>query len=168
MAIGEYTIKNGVCIPKDKITLLAYKGVQNEANRFQAEAKKKLLVCDGKIGKNTLAAVNAVASMFPVTGILGQPATSCRHIADQALPYGGALRAKADQQKLPIVPCPEGIVQRITRPLPKVDALTGEVTYPGGPGGIPWWVYALAAGGGGYYYFTQTKSGKKQWQSLTK
>lgn len=168
MAIGEYIVKNGVCIPKDKATLLVYKAVQNEANRFQAAAKKKLLVCDGKIGKNTMAAVNAVASMFPVTGVLGRAATTCSHIADQALAYGGALRGVADQNKLAIVPCPEGIVQRITRPLPKVNAVTGEVTYPGGPGGIPWWVYALAAGGGGYYYFTQTESGKKQWKSLTK
>jgi len=156
MAIGEYIIKNGVCIPKDKIALLAYKAVQNEVNRFQAKAGKKLLVCDGKIGKNTMDAVNAVASMFPVTGVLGRPATSCKHIADQALPYMSALQNVANQNKLPVPPCPKGIIQKITRPLPKVDNVTGEVSYPPSASmdimGVPLWIIALF-GAGGYYYY---------------
>jgi hypothetical protein len=167
----NYSINSrGTCIPKDKTTLLMFKAVQNEANRFQGAAGKKLLVCDGKIGKYTVAAVNGVKNMFPVTGSLGTVVTSCSQIANSSVVFANNMKEVADMNGLDIVACPDGFLQQITRPEPEVDS-SGRVTYPSmattGVGGVPLWILALT-GAGGYYYFKKTKSGKKQWKALTK
>lgn len=159
----------GTCVPSNDLAFFAFKLVQNEANRFQDAAGRELLVCDGKLGKNTLAAINSVANTFPTTGVLGKTTSSCKEVADNAGNYAAALKNVADQQKLPIVTCPKGIIQQITHPEPKIDE-SGTVVYPSiataGFGGVPLWLIALA-GVGGVYYFKKTKGGKKQWKSLT-
>jgi hypothetical protein len=151
----NYTISSGgTCVPRDKTTLFTFKLVQNEANRFLDALNKSLLACDGKLGKNTLAAVNGVGSRYPTTGLLGKTTTSCREIADNPGGYAVALKTLADQNKLAMPACPKGIIQKITHPEPVVQ-IDGSVTYDSpataGVGGIPYWAIALVGVGGLYY-----------------
>jgi hypothetical protein len=168
----HYSVSSkGTCTPISLSALIAFKLIQKEANRFQDAAGKKLLACDGKIGSNTVAAINGVATMFPTSGVLGKPVTSCRQVADSSTVYVGAMKGIADQNKLAMPACPKGIIQSITNPEPVVDEVAGTVVYPGiftatGPGGLPLWLIALM-GVGGVYYFKSTKGGRKQWKSLT-
>jgi hypothetical protein len=154
-----YTIKSGTCIPSNWASVLLFKGVQKEANRFLDASGKKLLACDGKIGKNTVAAVNSVSKMYPTSGILGGVASSCKQIADNSLGYASAMKAKADQHNLAVPACPKGIVQKITNPEP-VEQPDGSIAYPSPAsasiGGVPLWLIAVV-GVGGIYYLKKTK-----------
>jgi hypothetical protein len=154
----------GSCEPKDSSTLLAFTAVQQQANRFLDAADKKLLTCDGIIGAKTLAAVNSIRAMFPVTGVLGADASSCRVIANSASSYASAMDNIANSRNLSAPECPQSLVRKILSPMPKVNT-DGTVDYPYSAGGFPWWVL-LAALGGGYYYTQHTKSGQKQWKKL--
>jgi hypothetical protein len=154
-----YTIKSGTCIPGNWASVAIFKEVQKGANRFLDASGKKLLVCDGKLGKNTLTAVNSVAQMYPTSGVLGETASSCKQIASNALAYVGALKTKADQHNLAVPACPRGVIQRITNPMP-VEQPDGTVAYASpmsaSVGGLPLWMLAVA-GLGGLYYLKKTK-----------
>jgi len=166
-----YTISSkGSCIPKNSKVLFVFQSVQKEANRFLDAQSKPLLICDGKLGSKTLAAINSVKNTFPTSGALGVHVSSCTKVADNPATYYNSLNSIANQNRLAIVECPpRSIIQKITEPEPRVQP-DGTVIYPGvataGLGGVPYWLIALI-GGGSYYYFYKTKGGKKTLKSLT-
>jgi hypothetical protein len=163
--------KTGICIPKDDSTLAVFKNIQKELNRFLDAEKKTLLTCDGKLGKQTLAALNGVVSKFPIIKMIaGGNVTSCATIADNPSAFYNGLQHLANESKLAVVACPGGIIRKILSPEPTVSP-SGVVSYDAGGGGcniagIPCWYIALAAAGGGYYYFYKTEGGKKKRKSL--
>ena len=143
MAASYSLTPRGSCKPVEgiagTITLIAFKAVQAQANRFLAKAGKTLLVCDGIIGVKTLAALNYI----------GVPAASCQQVAEDPNILQ-RLESMASERNLPVVSCPpEGLIKRITDPGPVVK--DGEVVHPSGMSasimGVPYWLLVLAAGG---------------------
>jgi hypothetical protein len=159
--MADFKIVNGVCRPQTFEALDLYKGIQNEANRSLSAQGADLLFVDGRIGEKTRKAVNKV---------LGASFQDCAQIANSAQKVLTQLTSLANSRNLVIVAPPESIVRSVVSPPSKFDEETGQVVHPSlataGFMGVPLWAIALF-GAGGYYYFKKTKSGKKQWKSLT-
>jgi hypothetical protein len=169
-----FTINSkGTCVP-DKNSLSLFRGVQMEINRFLALKNKRLLTVDGKLGSNTLEAINFIQGLYISDSAHPSVfAQNCSVLSEHAASYAENLRKLAATMNAPVVPAPSSIVRRILNPQPKVDPSTGEISYPpsvatAGLFGVPFWAIALVGAGGGYYYFNKTKGGKKQWKALTK
>jgi len=157
----SYKVVSGVCRPQTFEALEQYKGVQRETNRLLDMQDAKLLYVDGRIGDKTRLAINKV---------LGTSFKTCSEIADRIATLWVSLKGLAESSNAAVVADPESPVRSVISPPSKYNAATNKVVHPSistaGIAGVPLWAIALF-GAGGAYYFRKTKSGKKQWKSLT-
>lgn len=144
----------GICKPMDAATLGLIKQLQRLANRFQKAAGKSLLDVDGRVGPQTVRAVEAAlgASYYSCDDLMSQIEGEIAKLATRSMSRGLPVVADPKPKAPPSVPGPGGTVVHPPDDQIRRAGFVGALTSPMG----------LAALGVGALVFLAWRDSKKK------